>query len=201
MKNKGEAIVFVGCKAGHSILIPLSRLFCIKCCILCFCLFRTKGFYKTVIFRWKIQTSFKTSCDWFRWVGFNPPTLPPPASVCMPVTSSPADYPTALDPWHAEGKALWLRWQPSLPVSPSLILPALCLLNLYGFFLTLRSTGATQYPLRRRGQRLTVATQARGLFFFFFFCMEPCLYPILHPSSNHVAEHKTHFWAHTKSAS
>jgi len=34
------------------------------------------------------------------------------------------------------------------------------------------------------------------------FCMDPCLYPILHPGSKSCSPgHKTHFWAHTKSAS
>lgn len=31
--------------------------------------------------------------------------------------------------------------------------------------------------------------------------MELSLYPILHPGSDHVAEHTAHVWAHTKSAS
>lgn len=32
------------------------------------------------------------------------------------------------------------------------------------------------------------------------FCLEPSLYPILHPGSSHVARPKTHVWVHTKSA-
>lgn len=46
---------------------------------------------------------------------------------------------------------------------PSFIRPASCLLNLYLLFYP-QIQGATQYPLRRRGQRLVAATRAQGAF-------------------------------------
>lgn len=87
-----------------------------------------------------------------------------PAPVYMSETFPPRDYPAALDLRHTEGKVLWFGRQPLLPVSLSFIRPASCLLNLYALFYP-PIHGATQCPLRGRGQRLTTATRARGLLY------------------------------------
>lgn len=51
-------------------------------------------------------------------------------------------------------------------------------------------------PIEKKGSEACRGDPSTG-----GFCMEPSLYPILHPGSDRVAEHTTHVWAHTKSAS